>query len=120
MDVTTECYDGNEERKMKLYKPPAPGCYEESQWKFVETGVLLCRGGEGDRTDKAVRGDGGGVGGGRGELSCTPFVGKYQNLNVSNFLPSTTRSRPRSNNFHNEAIQWQISKSAKVVPCILR
>ena len=42
---------------MKRCKLQAPGRYNESQWKFVEIGVLLCWGGEGDRTDKAVRGD---------------------------------------------------------------
>ena len=45
-----------------------PGCYEESQWKFVEIGVQLCSGEEGDRTDKAVRGDGGELD--VGEASC--------------------------------------------------
>ena len=43
---------------MKRCKPRATGCYEESKWKFDEIGVLLCWGGEEDRTDKAVRGDG--------------------------------------------------------------
>ena len=42
MDVNTECYDGNEERKMERCQLRATGCNEESQWKFVETGVLLC------------------------------------------------------------------------------
>ena len=41
VDVTSECQDGNEERKMERCKPRATGCYEESQWQFVETGVLL-------------------------------------------------------------------------------
>ena len=31
MDVTTECSDGNEERKMERCKPRATRCYEESQ-----------------------------------------------------------------------------------------
>ena len=43
---------------MERCKPRATGCYEESQWKFVETGVLLSWGDEGDRTDKAIRRDG--------------------------------------------------------------
>ena len=44
---------------MKRCKPRGTGCYEESQWKFDEIRVLLCWGEEGERTDNAVRGDGG-------------------------------------------------------------
>ena len=49
-------------RKIVRCKPRATGCYEESQWKFVETGVVLCSVGEGDRADKAVRSRWGGLG----------------------------------------------------------
>ena len=35
MDVTTECQDRNEERKMERCKPRATRYYEESKWKFV-------------------------------------------------------------------------------------
>ena len=46
---------------MERIKPRAPVCYEEDQRKFDEIEVLLCWGGKGDRKDKAVRGDGGGL-----------------------------------------------------------
>ena len=36
--------------------------------EVVETGVLLCSGGEGDKTDNGMRRDGGGLG--VGEASC--------------------------------------------------
>ena len=46
---------------MERCKPRAPGCSEESQWEFDKIGVLLYWGGEGDKTDKAVRRDGKGL-----------------------------------------------------------